>query len=189
MGNNKLKINLVAGIVSFVNAVMLIGIGIYVAYSTVNMTLRVLTDPFSMMNYPFGMSREYTLILGALLLLSLLPLGAGLTLHIIGLVQSKKVGISIVGHILGIIGSAVFWMLPAFVDFAAPGLLIAAGILCLRQKVRKDVQYQGSDVMVNLESVANPDFIANPNPVAHTEVEQARPEVAPPVNNQVEDEI
>ena len=59
--------------------------------------------------------------------------GVGLVLHIIGLVQSKKNGISIVGHVLGVVSYGVFLMsiafaLPAFV------LLILASVFTLMQK-------------------------------------------------------
>ncbi|GIN85800.1 hypothetical protein J6TS2_21860 [Heyndrickxia sporothermodurans] len=61
----------------------------------------------------------------------------GLILHIIGLVKSKKSGISIVGHVLGIIGCACFIItmvlaLPAFV------LVLLAAIFTLLQKNIKE---------------------------------------------------
>lgn len=59
--------------------------------------------------------------------------GIGLILHLIAIFKSKKAGITIVGHILGIIGCALFictmlLALPAFI------LLILAAIYTLMQK-------------------------------------------------------
>lgn len=59
--------------------------------------------------------------------------GIGLVIHIVALVLSKKAGISIVGHILGIIGSACFVISMIFA-FPALVLLILAAIFSLRQK-------------------------------------------------------
>ncbi|MBC1546687.1 hypothetical protein LAX75_10215 [Listeria cossartiae] len=57
----------------------------------------------------------------------------GLIIHIIGLVKSRKVGISIIGHILGIIGCACF-VITSLLAFPAIVLLIIASVFCFRQK-------------------------------------------------------
>ncbi|MBS4174209.1 transporter [Bacillus sp. FJAT-49736] len=57
----------------------------------------------------------------------------GLILHIVGLVQSKKARISIVGHILGIIGCGCFVITMALA-FPAFVLVVLAAIFTLRQK-------------------------------------------------------
>ncbi|BBD15640.1 hypothetical protein [Melissococcus plutonius] len=59
--------------------------------------------------------------------------GIGLILHLIAISKSKKAGISIIGHILGIIGCALFvcTMLLALPSFI---LLILAAVYTLMQK-------------------------------------------------------
>lgn len=57
----------------------------------------------------------------------------GVVLHIVALIQSKKAGISIVGHVLGIIGNGLFLLtmllaLPSFI------LLILSAVFTLMQK-------------------------------------------------------
>ena len=148
----KLKINTAAGILNLVTAALLFITAIVVALSTIQtwqMTMNLLTNPQIFITNPYvsnsaaafginGMNSRLSLILGLLWLLSLLPILATLALNIAGLIQSRKVGISIVGHVLGIVGAGSFWILPAFVDFAAPILLIIAGIFCLRQKMKNN---------------------------------------------------
>lgn len=58
----------------------------------------------------------------------------GLVLHIVGLIKSKKVGISIVGNILGIIGTGIYTFLGAIVSFPSMVLLILACIFNFIQK-------------------------------------------------------
>ncbi|GKQ42956.1 hypothetical protein RD055328_08790 [Companilactobacillus sp. RD055328] len=57
----------------------------------------------------------------------------GLVLNIISLVRSKKVNISIVGPILGIIGNGIY-LLGAWAAFPAIVLLIIACVFSFRQK-------------------------------------------------------
>ncbi|CAD5898337.1 MULTISPECIES: transporter [Carnobacterium] len=66
--------------------------------------------------------------------------GIGLIVHIVALVMSKKVGISITGHVVGIIGCALFLFtmllaLPAFV------LLIIAAVFSLKQSPVKTREF------------------------------------------------
>jgi hypothetical protein len=59
--------------------------------------------------------------------------GIGLALHIVALIKSKKAGISIVGHVLGIIGTAAF-LLTMLLAFPAFVLVVLAAIFTLIQK-------------------------------------------------------
>ena len=59
-------------------------------------------------------------------------MGIGLVLHIIGLLKSRKAGISITGHILGIIGTGVFLLSPALA-LGTFVLLIIAAVFTLKQ--------------------------------------------------------
>ncbi|KRK85483.1 hypothetical protein [Loigolactobacillus coryniformis] len=58
--------------------------------------------------------------------------GVGLILHIIGLLKSRKAGISITGHILGIIGTGIFLLSPALA-LGTFVLLIIAAVFTLKQ--------------------------------------------------------
>ena len=110
MLKKKLKINNAAGIVDIVNAVLVSVSWIVVLGANAGGSSTVGTASFFY-----------------------IMAGVGLVLHIIGLVQSKKNGISIIGHVIGIVGCGVFLMsiafaLPAFV------LLILAAVFTLMQK-------------------------------------------------------
>ncbi|WKB36029.1 transporter [Terrilactibacillus sp. S3-3] len=59
--------------------------------------------------------------------------GIVLIVHIIALVKSKKAGISIAGHVLGIIGTACF-LITMLLAFPAFVLVILAAIFTLIQK-------------------------------------------------------
>jgi hypothetical protein len=59
--------------------------------------------------------------------------GITLILHIIALVKSKKAGISIVGHVLGIVGMGCF-LITMFLALPAFVLAILAAIFTLLQK-------------------------------------------------------
>ncbi len=61
--------------------------------------------------------------------------GITLILHIIAWIKSKKAGISVVGHVLGIIGMACF-LITMFLAFPAFVLAILAAIFTLLQKNR-----------------------------------------------------
>ena len=58
----------------------------------------------------------------------------GVVLHIVGLVQSKKVNLKITGHILGIVGHGIYVLLSALMGWAAMILCILAAIFTLMQK-------------------------------------------------------
>ena len=115
MLKKKLKINNAAGIVDIVNAVLVSVSWIVVLGAAVDET-----------------NAGGSSIVGTASFFYIM-VGVGLVLHIIGLVQSKKNGISIIGHVIGIVGCGVFLMsiafaLPAFV------LLILAAVFTLMQK-------------------------------------------------------
>lgn len=115
MLKKKLKINNAAGIVDIVNAVLVSVSWIVVLGAAVDEANAGGSSTVGTASFFYIMA------------------GVGLVLHIIGLVQSKKSGISIIGHVIGIVGCGVFLMsiafaLPAFV------LLILAAVFTLMQK-------------------------------------------------------
>ena len=59
---------------------------------------------------------------------------AGLILHIVALVKSKKVNISLTGNILGIIANAIVLVLGLLFAFPAMVLSILSAVFTLRQK-------------------------------------------------------
>ena len=58
----------------------------------------------------------------------------GLILHIVALVKSKKVNISLTGNILGIIAHAIVFVLGLLFAFPAMVLSILSAVFTLRQK-------------------------------------------------------
>ena len=59
---------------------------------------------------------------------------AGLILHIVALVKSKKANISLTGNILGIIANAIVLVLGLLLAFPAMVLSILSAVFTLRQK-------------------------------------------------------
>ena len=55
-----------------------------------------------------------------------------MVLHIVGLVQSKKVGIKLTGNILGIIGHAIYLLLGAALGWVAMILTIISAVFTLK---------------------------------------------------------
>lgn len=113
----KLKINIWAGIVDIINAFLIAISWFVVIFSAVGEAAS-------------GGNGHVTGGVGAFFYICV---GIGLILHIAGLIQSRKVGISIVGHVLGIIGTGCFLLtmilaLPAFV------LVVLAAIFTFIQK-------------------------------------------------------
>ena len=111
----KLKINTASGIVDIVNTVLVAMSWFVVLFSAVDEATGGESSTTGSASFFY------------------VAVGVGLVLHIIGLVKSKKVGISITGHILGIVGSGLFlfsmaFALPTFV------LLILSSIFTLMQK-------------------------------------------------------
>lgn len=111
----KLKINTASGIVDIVNTVLVAMSWFVVLFSAVDEATGGGSSTTGSASFFY------------------VAVGVGLVLHIIGLVKSKKVGISITGHILGIVGSGLFLLsmafaLPTFV------LLILSSIFTLMQK-------------------------------------------------------
>ena len=58
----------------------------------------------------------------------------GIIIHVIGLIINKKLGISIVGHILGIVGCSIYAVFGALMFIATLVLLILACIFTFMQK-------------------------------------------------------
>lgn len=58
----------------------------------------------------------------------------GLVLHIVALVKSKKVGISLTGNILGIVANAIVLCLGLLFAFPAMVLSILSAVFTLKQK-------------------------------------------------------
>ncbi|TGA96573.1 hypothetical protein E4665_14855 [Sporolactobacillus shoreae] len=87
----------------------------------------------------FGTDDPYTefqsgLVVLGTLLFYLIFFGAGLVIHIIGLVKSKKAGVSITGHILGILGTGCFLIAGLILAIPDVILLILAAIFTFIQK-------------------------------------------------------
>ena len=61
-------------------------------------------------------------------------MAVGLALHIVGLNKSRKAQISIVGHILGIVGTGLYLGFGVLLSFPSLVLLILASIFTLMQK-------------------------------------------------------
>ena len=115
MLKKKLKINNAAGIVDIVNAVL-------VSVSWIVVLGAAVDEANAGGSSTVGTASFFYIMVGV-----------GLVLHNIGLVQSKKNGISIICHVIGIVGCGVFLMsiafaLPAFV------LLTLAAVFTLMQK-------------------------------------------------------
>ena len=108
---NRLTINTVAGVLAIINVMV---IAFY------NMYLLSLTS-----NY---------LMLGLLAIAIILLMITALVIHIIGLVNSKKHGIPITGHILGIIGAAIVLLTLTILSFLSIILFFIAAIIIFTQK-------------------------------------------------------
>jgi len=117
MEKTKLKINTAAGILDIINAILFISSWFIVFTAAVG-------DAFS------GGTGSSAYAAGGFFYIMA---AIGLVLHIMGLVKSKKVGISIVGHILGITGCGIFLLAMLFA-FPAMVLMILAAIFTLMQK-------------------------------------------------------
>ena len=115
INKNKLTINTVTGIFAIINVIVLS------FYNTFLLTGYEGTEAESIM-------------LGLLLFTILLMMIAALVLHIVGLVKSKKHGISIVGHILGIIGAAITLLTFTLLSVISIILFLLAAIFILQQK-------------------------------------------------------
>lgn len=113
----KLGINILAGVVDIINAFLI----------TISWAV-VLTSAIG--EAAAGGSGHVTGGVGAFFYIAV---GIGLVIHIVALVKSKKAGISIVGHILGIIGTACF-LFTMLLAFPALVLVILAAIFTLIQK-------------------------------------------------------
>ncbi|MFD1901725.1 transporter [Enterococcus termitis] len=115
MEKTKLPINLYAGILDIINAVL------------VALSWLILGTAF------LG---ELAGVSGSVSITSLLVYGViatGLALHIVGLIQSRKAGISIVGHILGVIAAGLF-LLTMFLALPSFILFILSAVFTLIQK-------------------------------------------------------
>ena len=121
MTRKKLAINLVAGIMDIVNIFLLSGSGIFIIMASV-------------MTMDTGASDETYVLIGLFYIASMIMAIAGLVLHIVALVQSKKVGISITGHVLGIVAYGVYIVSLAILGLPAIIVLVIAAIFTLMQK-------------------------------------------------------
>ncbi|MBC1885415.1 hypothetical protein VL806_09860 [Listeria seeligeri] len=117
MKKTKLRINTTAAILDIINAILF-------TTSWFVVTFMAFSESFS------GGDGSQTSGVGAFFYAMA---AIGLIIHIIGLVKSKKAGISIIGHILGIIGCACF-AITALLAFPAIVLLIIASVFCFRQQ-------------------------------------------------------
>lgn len=120
----KLKINTAAGILDIINVLLVAG-------SWIIVLIGAISESTVKSNGTITGSAS-----GGVSVFFYIMLGLGLILHIIGLIQSKKADISITGHVLGIIGSALFlvsmiFSLPTFI------LLIIAAVFTLKQAPAK----------------------------------------------------
>lgn len=117
----KLKINMWTGILDIINCV-LFAVSWPVIFGT------AFSDAFSGSNLTNGTGTFFYVMAWA-----------GVILNIIALVQSKKANISIVGPILGIIGSALFG-LTAALAFPALVVLIIATVFTMLQHPAKNAE-------------------------------------------------
>ena len=81
----------------------------------------------------FGTTHNYTL-LGFFVIIIFASMIAALVLYIIGLSRSKKQGISIAGHVLGIIGAGITLLTLTFLSGLTIILFVLAAIFILGQK-------------------------------------------------------
>ena len=117
----KLKINMWTGILDIINCV-LFAVSWPVIFGT------AFSDAFSGSSLTNGTGTFFYVMAWA-----------GVVLNIIALVQSKKANISIVGPILGIIGSALFG-LTAFLAFPALIVLIIGTVFTMLQHPAKNAK-------------------------------------------------
>jgi len=113
--HNKLGINTASGIFAIVNAVVLF---FYTRFLWSEIALA---------------SANYIMI-GFIFFMIIILMIAALIIHIIALVQSKKKGISVAGHILGIIAAVITLLTLTLFSFVSIILFILAAIFNLRQK-------------------------------------------------------
>lgn len=111
----KLKINMAVGIADIVMAFL------------------ILISWFAVFVAAFGDVASGTHATGGVGSFFYICAGIMLFFHIFALIKSKKTGISIVGHVLGIIGMGCF-LLTMFLAFPAFILAILAAIFTLMQK-------------------------------------------------------
>lgn len=115
---NKLAINNVTGVFAIINAMLLTLYNLFLYGNIANSYTT--TDT------------EY-LILGLALFAIIIFMVIALILHIVGLVKSKKHGIPIVGHVLGITGVAITILTVTLFSFISIILFFIAAILILTQ--------------------------------------------------------
>ena len=127
---DKLAINVVAGIFAIISALVAI-------FYNVSLWGTVAAD----MAGVFVTDHEYVVLVLILVLLVIFAL-ISLVLHIVGLVQSKKNGISILGHVLGIVASAIVLITFTFLSFISILLYILAAVFAFIQKKVPKTPYQ-----------------------------------------------
>jgi len=116
---DKLAINNVAGIFAIINAMLLTFYNLFLYGNIANSSMT--TDT------------EY-LILGFALFAVIILMVIALVLHIVGLVRSKRNGIPIAGHVLGLIGVAVTLLTITLFSIISIILFFIAAFLILTRK-------------------------------------------------------
>ena len=119
---NKLGINIAAGVFAAINFLVLIFYNFHF-WGLVMMEI----DGLFIADADFAMLGLFGLIVYMLMITSLV-------LHIIGLVQSRRNGISIAGHILGIVAAAVTMLTITIASIVSVLLFLLAAIFTLMQK-------------------------------------------------------
>jgi len=127
---DKLTINIVAGIFAIISAIVVIFYNIALWGTAIaDVTGGIVTEG------------DY-LMIGLWLILLIVFAIISLVLHIVGLVQSKKNGIAISGHVLGIVASAVIFVTLTFLSIISVVLYALAAIFTIIQKKVQQSPYQ-----------------------------------------------
>jgi len=114
---HKLGINTASGVFAIINAIVLF---FYTRFLWSETALTSTNTNYSMLGLTF--------------IIIIILMITALILHIIGLAQSKKMGISVAGHILGIIAAVITLLTLTFFSFISIILFILAAIFTLKHK-------------------------------------------------------
>lgn len=127
MQKNYLAINKVSALVGFCGAFFLF-------FSTV-LFVSLIGLPFS----DFDSNANTNTVFMISMLISLLSGIPTIVLFSIALSRSKQAGLSIKGHVLGIVGAGSYFLVPYLVDFLSIGLLVIGAMMVLKLKKRSFV--------------------------------------------------
>lgn len=119
---NKLGINIAAGVFASINVILLI---IY-TFHFWGLIMAEL-DGLFIAEADFAVLGIFVILIYCLMIISLI-------LHIVGLIQSRKHGISIAGHVLGIIGASLTMLTIAVLSFVSVILFLLSAIFTLMQR-------------------------------------------------------